>query len=103
MGNEVIDESIDEIDEKSIEPEEAQYKYIIGIDLGTTNSAVSYVDLTITDVEKNKIRFLDIPQLVAPGEIGQRSVLLHFFIFRVPTKCRKGVPRFHGTLTGSMP
>jgi Molecular chaperone len=78
MGNEVINESIDEIDEESIEPEEAQYKYIIGIDLGTTNSAVSYVDLTITDVEKNKIRFLGIPQLVAPGEIGQRSVLPSF-------------------------
>ena len=51
MGNEVIDESIDE---ESIEPEEAQYKYIIGIDLGTTNSAVSYVDLTINRHRKKQ-------------------------------------------------
>jgi hypothetical protein len=78
MENEVKDESIAEIEDESIEPEEAQYKYIVGIDLGTTNSAVSYVDLTIKDVGKNKIRFLDIPQLVAPGEIGQRSVLPSF-------------------------
>ena len=78
MGKEVTDEPIDEIEEESIDSEENQYNYIVGIDLGTTNSAVSYVDFTIKGSEKNKIRFLDIPQLIAPGEIGQRSVLPSF-------------------------
>ncbi len=86
MENKVTDESTDE----SIELEETQYKYIVGIDLGTTNSAVSYVDLTIKDSGKNKICFLDIPQLVAPGEIGQRSVLPSFLYLPGPYEMPEG-------------
>jgi hypothetical protein len=74
MENEVDSESKDEQQES----EDTQYNYIVGIDLGTTNSAVSYVNLENNDSKKSKIRFLDIPQLVAPGEIGQRSVLPSF-------------------------
>ena len=90
MEKEVTDESVDEIEGESIESEEDQYKYIVGIDLGTTNSAVSYVDLTIKNSDKNKIRFLDIPQLVAPGEIGQRSVLPSFLYIPGPYDMPEG-------------
>ena len=90
MEKEVTDESVDEIEGEPIESEEDQYKYIVGIDLGTTNSAVSYVDLTIKNSDKNKIRFLDIPQLVAPGEIGQRSVLPSFLYIPGPYDMPEG-------------
>ncbi len=51
-------------------------RYVIGIDLGTTNSAVAYVDLKRPS--PRPISFLEIPQLVAPGEMAGRSVLPSF-------------------------
>ncbi len=56
---------------------EPDKRYIIGIDLGTTNSAVSYVDLT-QDTSKQKIRIFKIPQLTGPGEMTRLSVLPSF-------------------------
>jgi molecular chaperone DnaK (HSP70) len=50
--------------------------YIIGIDLGTTNSAVSYVDLNGKD--PRQIHLFQIPQLTGPGEIGRENVLPSF-------------------------
>ena len=49
--------------------------YIIGIDLGTTNSAVSYVDLQTGEKE---IKIFEIPQLTAAGEFSQLPVLPSF-------------------------
>ncbi len=58
----------------------AGYRYIIGIDLGTTNSAVAYVDLTGDSGGANlpPVQFFEIPQLVAPAEVAPRSVLPSF-------------------------
>jgi molecular chaperone DnaK (HSP70) len=56
---------------------EPDKRYIIGIDLGTTNSAVSFVDL-VNDSEQLKIRTLKIPQLTGPGEITRLPVLPSF-------------------------
>ena len=56
-----------------------QHRFIIGIDLGTTNCAVSYVDLAATGKDKPAIRIFNIPQLVAAGELGRSSVLPSFF------------------------
>ncbi|MFP4257131.1 MAG: Hsp70 family protein [Desulfobacterales bacterium] len=52
--------------------------YIIGIDLGTTNSAVSYVDLSSGPEDSRGIRLFEIPQLTAPGEVQQMAVLPSF-------------------------
>lgn len=49
--------------------------YVIGIDLGTTNSAVSFVDLSIP--ERN-IRIFETPQLTGPGEFRPLPVLPSF-------------------------
>ena len=52
--------------------------YIIGIDLGTTNSAVAYVDVT-GDLSKNKgIRLFKVPQLTGAGEVSAQPVLPSF-------------------------
>jgi molecular chaperone DnaK (HSP70) len=53
-------------------------RYIIGIDLGTTNSAVSYVDLHATDSKQRKINLFQVPQLTGPGEISRLPVLPSF-------------------------
>jgi hypothetical protein len=50
---------------------------VVGIDLGTTNSAVAWVDATAEDAS---VRVVDVPQLVNPGEV-QRRTLLPSFLF----------------------
>jgi molecular chaperone DnaK (HSP70) len=51
-------------------------RYSVGIDLGTTNSAVARADLTTED--PTGIEVLPIPQLVNPGEVSPRSLLPSF-------------------------
>lgn len=53
-------------------------RYSIGIDLGTTHSAVSYVDLAASDGEKTSQRVLPITQLTAPGAIEDLELLPSF-------------------------
>lgn len=48
-----------------------QNKYVVGIDLGTTNIVVSYCELA----EDSDISLFPIPQLVAPGQIEKLPML----------------------------
>jgi molecular chaperone DnaK (HSP70) len=50
-------------------------RYVIGIDLGTTNSVLAYVPL---DVEGARVEILPIPQLVAASTVEARNVLPSF-------------------------
>ena len=50
-------------------------RYLIGIDLGTTNSAVAYVDTRAADP---RVRVFEVQQLVAPGEVAPRRQLPSF-------------------------
>jgi len=50
-------------------------RFLIGIDLGTTNSAVAYVDTRAADP---RVRVFEVPQLVAPGEVADRRQLPSF-------------------------
>ena len=53
-------------------------RYAIGIDLGTTHSALSYVNLQTSDGEKTQHGVLAIPQLTAPGTIEEMPLLPSF-------------------------
>ncbi|NVD71287.1 Hsp70 family protein [Duganella sp. BJB488] len=53
-------------------------RYAIGIDLGTTHSALSYVDLGASDGEKTQHGVLAIPQLTAPGTVEELPLLPSF-------------------------
>jgi molecular chaperone DnaK (HSP70) len=53
----------------------SESRYIIGIDLGTTNSAIAYVD---SAAEVPVSATLSIPQIIAPGEIANESSLPSF-------------------------
>ena len=55
--------------------DEQPSRYVVGIDLGTTNCAVAYVD---TRQKSGKVRVFRIPQLVAPAEIETRETLPAF-------------------------
>lgn len=53
-------------------------RYAIGIDLGTTHSALSYVDLEASDGEKTAHGVLPVPQLTAPGTVEALPLLPSF-------------------------
>ena len=56
-------------------------RYIVGIDLGTTNSSVSYVDLATRKSGSEsgyQIEILEIPQVSAPGELSRPKTLPSF-------------------------
>ena len=57
------------------ENDESSGRFLIGIDLGTTNSAVAYVD---TGEKKWAVRDFAVPQLAAPGEVEARETLPSF-------------------------
>jgi molecular chaperone DnaK (HSP70) len=61
---------------------EVSSRYLIGIDLGTTNSAVAYVDTQepITG-DAPPIHVFDIPQLIVEGEVGAVPTLPSFLYF----------------------
>src|SRR3954451_2828026 len=53
-------------------------RYIVGIDLGTTNCAVAHVDTKGRERPTADIRMFDVPQLVAAGETAPRTMLPSF-------------------------
>jgi len=53
-------------------------KYSIGIDLGTTHCALSWVDRTASDGEKVVQGVLDIPQLTGPASVEAKPLLPSF-------------------------
>ena len=54
-------------------------RYLIGIDLGTTNSALAYVDAQRPSRGgRIDIKPFSMPQLVAPGEVKDRELLPSF-------------------------
>ena len=52
-------------------------KYIVGIDLGTTNSALARCDATAAE-DESRIEIRSIPQLVNANEVAERSLLPSF-------------------------
>lgn len=61
-------------------------RYVVGIDLGTTNSAMAFVDVRQADQEKlsSAIRIFSVPQLVAAGETALRPLLPSFLYLPGP-------------------
>ena len=63
-------------------------RYAVGIDLGTTNSALSDVDLTAPP--RREQNTLAIPQLVADGTVEERPVLPSFLYLPSPEEFPQG-------------
>lgn len=57
------------------EPSDSPSRYVVGIDLGTTNSAVAFVD---TAAEVWRVETFAVPQLVAAGVVEARETLPSF-------------------------
>ena len=65
-------------------------KYVIGIDLGTTNCAVAYAPAGGDPRELSAIALLDITQLVNPGELRDEPLLPSFLYIPGPTDFPSG-------------
>ncbi len=64
--------------------------FIVGIDLGTTNSAVAYVDSRTLKGGLPKIQSFEIPQLVRPGHVESRPLLPSFMYLAGEKELPKG-------------
>lgn len=54
-------------------------RFVVGIDLGTTNSAVAYADLAaVTASGTPRVQVFEVPQLIAEGEMAPRETLPSF-------------------------
>ncbi len=53
-------------------------RFIVGIDLGTTNSALAYIDLQAEAEDRRRIQIFDVTQLTGPGEVSRLPVLPSF-------------------------
>jgi molecular chaperone DnaK (HSP70) len=51
------------------------HKYIIGIDLGTTNCVLAYTSAESSPDKDDGIRVFEIPQVVSPGEVEGQALL----------------------------
>lgn len=65
-------------------------RYAIGIDLGTTHSALSYVDLEQSDGERTAHGVLPVPQLTAPGTVEALPLLPSFLYLPHPDELAPG-------------
>ncbi len=63
-------------------------KYIIGIDLGTTNSVLAFAELQSDG--SGKVQLLSLPQLVAPGTTESKSSLPSFSYIANPAETGQG-------------
>ncbi len=63
---------------------------VIGIDLGTTNSALSYYDLTSGNARPWRDSLLPVPQLTAPGTVEERLLLPSFLYLPASGEFPKG-------------
>ena len=50
-------------------------EYVIGIDLGTTNSALAYAATTSSNGDRPEVKLFAVPQLVNAGEVGDLDLL----------------------------
>lgn len=58
--------------------------YIIGIDLGTTNSVIAYTEAAVEKGAKPEIQVLEVPQVVDAGTVEKRSMLPSFILIPGP-------------------
>ena len=72
-------------------------KYVLGIDLGTTNSVVAYAPL---DAKSPEIELLEIPQLVAANTIEVRHSLPSFLYIAPEHEASSGASICHGRAAG---
>jgi molecular chaperone DnaK (HSP70) len=68
----------------------APSRYVVGIDLGTTNSALAFADTGLGESEDVPLVHTTIPQLVQPGSVEERPLLPSFLYLPGPNELPAG-------------
>ncbi len=68
-------------------------RYVVGIDLGTTNSALAYVDTALAEGQDPVVMHMPIPQVVQPGTVEERPMLPSFLYLPGPNEQPAGALR----------
>lgn len=55
----------------------ASPRFLVGIDLGTTNTVVAFCEIT-DDLQQSEVKLFDIDQLIGPGEVVRKPLLPSF-------------------------
>jgi len=64
-------------------------RYAVGIDLGTTHTALAFAPL---EGEGERPEIMDVPQIVAPGELEARPLLPSFLYFAHESEGPQALP-----------
>jgi molecular chaperone DnaK (HSP70) len=72
-------------------------RYLVGIDLGTTNSALAYVDTGVGEGADMWLVHLPVPQLVQSATVEERALLPSFLYLPGPTELPAGSLRLPWT------
>ncbi len=75
-------------------------RFVVGIDLGTTNSVVAFSPL---DADRPQVELLPIPQLVAPSTLEPRTSLPSFTYLAPPTSSALPYSTLLGAKTATTP
>jgi molecular chaperone DnaK (HSP70) len=70
--------------------QDVQSRYVVGIDLGTTNSALAYVDTGVGEAKDVALVELAMPQVVQPGVVENRPLLPSFLYLPGPNELPAG-------------
>jgi molecular chaperone DnaK (HSP70) len=65
-------------------------RFVVGIDLGTTNSALAYVDTGVGEGKDPVLAELTVPQVVQPGTVEARPLLPSFLYLPGPNELPAG-------------
>lgn len=65
-------------------------KYIVGIDLGTTNCLLAYTPASVSEDEDHRITLFPVPQLVSAGEVQAQPLLPSFLFLAGPNDVPAG-------------
>src|SRR6516165_10812887 len=68
----------------------APSRYVVGIDLGTTNSALAYVDTGAGEGADAVVHHMPIPQVVNPGAVEDQALLPSFLYLPGPNELPVG-------------
>ncbi|HZT83469.1 MAG TPA: Hsp70 family protein, partial [Gemmataceae bacterium] len=68
----------------------APSRFVVGIDLGTTNSALAYIDTGRGEAEDALPEQLFVPQVVQPGAVEDRPLMPSFLYLPGPNELPAG-------------
>ena len=69
---------------------------VVGIDLGTTNSALAYATPAESGRDASPVSLFEVPQLVNPGEIAEQALLPSFLYIPGDASLSKDLWHCHG-------